>query len=136
MKTLISFLLLLLGTSVIAQNVPYKVVFDLTSKDPANHQAVVRQAKSILDSRPDAQLEVAIYSEALPFVCKEKSTVKPELEALIQTGRITFKVCGETMKRKQVKVTELINGVEVVPDAIYEILTRQKEGWGYIKVAQ
>ncbi len=136
MKTLISFLLLLLGTSAIAQNVPYKVVFDLTSKDPANHQAVVRQAKSILDSRPDAQLEVAIYSEALPFVCKEKSTVKPELEALIQTGRITFKVCGETMKRKQVKVTELINGVEVVPDAIYEILTRQKEGWGYIKVAQ
>ncbi len=136
MKTLISLLLLLTGLSAMAQQTPYKVIFDLTSKDPANHQALVRQAKSILDGRPDAQLEVAIYSEALPFVCKEKSTLKPELEALLQTGRIKFKVCGETMKRRQVAASDLITGVEVVPDAIYEIITRQKEGWGYIKVAQ
>ncbi|WP_109698681.1 DsrE family protein [Chitinophaga deserti] len=136
MKTLVSLLLILFSTAAVAQSVPYKVVFDLTSKDPANHQAVVRQAKSILDGRPDAQLEVAIYSEALPFVCAEKSTVKPEVEALLKTGRMKFKVCGETMKRKQVNTSELITGVEVVPDAIYEILTRQKEGWGYIKVAQ
>jgi intracellular sulfur oxidation DsrE/DsrF family protein len=136
MKTLLSILLLLSGTCAIAQDAPYKVVFDLTSKDPATHQAVVRQAKSILDMRPDAQLEVAIYSEAIPFVCKEKSTFKPELEALLKTGRISFKVCGETMKRKQVKPSDLIDGVSVVPDAIYEIISRQKEGWGYIKVAQ
>lgn len=136
MKKLLAILLLLTGTSVLAQDVPYKVIFDLTSKDPATHQAVVRQARSILQARPDAQLEVAIYSEALPFVCKEKSTLQPELASLLKTGRITFKVCGETMKRKQVKPADLVDGVDVVPDAIYEIISRQKEGWGYIKVAQ
>jgi uncharacterized protein len=38
------------------------------------------------------------------------------------------------MKRHNVDKTQLLPGVEVVPDAIFEIVTKQSEGWGYIKV--
>jgi intracellular sulfur oxidation DsrE/DsrF family protein len=39
------------------------------------------------------------------------------------------------MQRYNVDENRLIPGVKVVPDGIYEIITRQHEGWGYIKVA-
>lgn len=119
-----------------AQKAPYKVIFDLTSKDPANHQAVLRQVRSIMESRPDAKLEVAIYSEGIDMVSKEKSTFSKDIEDLINEKKVTFKVCGATLKRKNMDENQLISGVKVVPDAIYEIISRQKEGWGYIKVAQ
>lgn len=137
MKKLIVLLFLLSGSIyAYAQKIPYKVVFDLTSKDPANHQAVLRQTRSIIESRPDAKLEVAIYSEGIEMVCKEKSAFAKDIEELINEKKVAFKVCGYTLKRKNVDESQLIPGVKVVPDAIYEIISRQKEGWGYIKVAQ
>jgi intracellular sulfur oxidation DsrE/DsrF family protein len=39
------------------------------------------------------------------------------------------------MKRMNVDKSQLIPGVEVVPDGIYEIISKQRENWGYIKVA-
>lgn len=137
MKKLTVLLFLLFGSIYMyAQKAPYKVIFDLTSKDPANHQAVLRQVKSIMESRPDAKLEVAIYSEGIDMVSKEKSTFSKDIEDLINEKKVTFKVCGVTLKRNNMDEDHLISGVKVVPDAIYEIISRQKEGWGYIKVAQ
>ena len=37
------------------------------------------------------------------------------------------------MKRHNVDASQLLPGVTVVPDAIMEIVTKQNEGWGYIK---
>lgn len=137
MKKIIS-LLLLLGCILPAgaQKAPYKVIFDLTSSNPDNQQAVIRQAKAIAESRPDAKLEVAMYSEGIMLVCKEKSPLREEVESLMKDHNVAFRVCGYTLKRKNISESDLIPGVKVVPDAIYEIITRQKEGWGYIKVAQ
>lgn len=39
-----------------------------------------------------------------------------------------------TMKRNNIDKSQLVPGVEVVPDGIYEIVSKQQAGWGYIKV--
>jgi intracellular sulfur oxidation DsrE/DsrF family protein len=39
------------------------------------------------------------------------------------------------MKRHNIDAFQLLPGVSIVPDGIYEIITKQKEGWGYIKAA-
>ena len=39
------------------------------------------------------------------------------------------------MKRNNVNESGLLPGVKVVPDGIYEIISKQHAGWGYIKVA-
>jgi hypothetical protein len=49
---------------------------------------------------------------------------------------VAFKVCAIAMKNNQVEQSQLIPGVQIVPDGIYEIITKQKEGWGYIKAAR
>jgi intracellular sulfur oxidation DsrE/DsrF family protein len=119
-----------------AQTAAYRVIFDITSGDTAAHKTVIRQIKGISQSRPDAQLEVAIYSDALGMVLKDKSIIADAIKELSENKKATFKVCGYTMKRNNVDKSQLLPGVEIVPDAIYEIVTKQHEGWGYIKVAQ
>ena len=127
--------LLLIGTvAVQAQATDYKVVFDMTNKDTASHKTVVRQTSGIAKASPGAQLEVVIYSGALDMVVQGKSIVADAVQELIKNKQATFKVCEVTMKRHNIDKSQLIPGVEVVPDGIYEIITKQRQGWGYIKV--
>ncbi|THU41745.1 hypothetical protein FAM09_06495 [Niastella caeni] len=126
----------LLPVLTIAQTTAYRVIFDITSGDTAAHKTVIRQLKGISQSRPDAQLEVAIYSDALAMVLKDKSIIADAVKELSSNKKASFKVCAATMKRNNVDKSQLIAGVDIVPDAIYEIVTKQHEGWGYIKVAQ
>jgi intracellular sulfur oxidation DsrE/DsrF family protein len=128
--------LVLIPVLSMAQSNAYKVVFDITSGDTAAHRTVIRQMRGISQSRPDAQLEVAIYGNALPMVMKDKSIIAEAIQELSSNKKASFKVCAATMKRHNVDKSQLLPGVDVVPDAIYEIVSKQQEGWGYIKVAQ
>lgn len=127
--------LVLLSAVAIAQTAAYKVIFDITSGDTAAQKAVIRQMRGISQSRPDAQLEVAIYGDALGMVMKDKSIIADAIQELSSSKKASFKVCAATMKRLNVDKSQLLPGVDIVPDAIYEIVTKQHEGWGYIKVA-
>ena len=116
-----------------AQTVPYKVVFDLTSGDTNDHKSVIRWLNGITSERKDAQLEVVFYGQSLDMVQKDKSAVAPALQQLAQSKNVRFAVCAQAMKRHGIEAAQLLPGVTIVPDGIYEIITRQKEGWGYIK---
>ena len=118
-----------------AQNADYKVVFDIASKDAVNQQTVVREANLIRESNPDANIEVVVYGQGLDLVLKDKSTQAATVQQLISDKKVSFKVCAMTMKRNNVDKSQLLPGVEIVPDGIYEIISKQHEGWGYIKVA-
>jgi uncharacterized protein len=115
---------------------PYNVVFDITSKDTADQQTVIRWIKGISQSNPAAQLEVVLYGQSLDMVTKNKSVVSSEVQELSRNQNITFKVCTVAMKRHNLEASELLPGVQTVPDGIYEIITKQGEGWGYIKAAR
>jgi len=131
--SLLITLFVLVSSLVWAQSPDYKVVFDVTSKDTNTYHTVVRQAGSILKANPDAKVEIVIYGGALDLVTKDKSIVAPAVEELAK--KASFKVCAVTMQRNNLDRSRLIPGVETVPDGIYEIITRQKQGWGYIKVS-
>lgn len=138
MKKMLSFLApLLFGPLfLVAQKPDYKVVFDLTSKDPALHQTVVRWINAISKETPDAQLEVVFYGQSLDMVRNDKSTLASDVTALARNNNVSFAVCEMAMKRHNIDKSQLLPGVKTVPDGIYELISRQKEGWGYIKVTQ
>jgi hypothetical protein len=136
MKQVLFFLLFVLTTTFLrAQSVPYNVVFDLTSSDTNDHKAVVRWLNLITQERPDAQLEVVLYGQSLDMVRKDKSSVAPALQQLTQNKNVSVKVCAIAMKHHNIDASQLLPGIGIVPDGIYEIIIKQKEGWGYIKAA-
>lgn len=131
---LTTLLLLLLHFSE-AQTKDYKVVFDLTSNDTTDHKTVIRWLNGISQSNADARLEVVFYGQSLGMVTKDKSTVAEDIKKLTANKNISFKVCEAAMKRQNIDKSQLLPGIETVPDGIYEIMLKQNEGWGYIKAA-
>jgi intracellular sulfur oxidation DsrE/DsrF family protein len=118
-----------------AQAQPYKVVFDLTSKDTAIHGRVMRWIDLITKSNPSADLEVVFYGQSLEMVTKGKSAVEEQVAKFAATKNVHFAVCEHAMKVFNVSKDMLIPGVTTVPDGIYEIVTKEAAGYGYIKVS-
>jgi uncharacterized protein len=137
MKRLILLSVLLVGFYTLrAQTKTYKVVFDITSQDTSRHQAALRHANGMATSYPGSEVEVVVYGGAINMVLKDKSVAVKTIEDITANNKnIKIKVCAVTMKRYNIDKSMLIPGVEIVPDAIVEIITKQGEGWGYIKEA-
>lgn len=125
---------LLLPFLLAAQMKDYQVVFDLTSKDTTAHQAVIRMINLITKETPDAQIEVVFYGQSLDMIRSDKSTVAGEVTRWGNSSNVSFVACEAAMKKHNISKGQLIPGVKTVPDGVYEIISRQKQGWGYIKV--
>jgi intracellular sulfur oxidation DsrE/DsrF family protein len=117
-----------------AQKEDYKVVFDLSSRDTVNQQTLIRELQFIRSTSPAAKITVVLYGHGMDLAVKGRTKLEGELRPLIADPNISFKVCGYTLQRNNVDKSQLLVGVEVVPDGIYEIFSKQKEGWGYVKV--
>ena len=134
-KILTGIFLVLITNYLYAQQTDYKVVFDMSSRDTVSQQAVIREVELIKKHNPAARLEVVIYGQALNLVNKDQSKHAEAISRLLADSNISFKVCAFTLKRYNVEESKLVPGVKIVPDGIYEIISKQREGWGYIKVA-
>jgi uncharacterized protein len=113
---------------------PYKVVFDLTSQDPLDQQAVLRWIKEVSELNPKTKTEVVMYGRGLDLVVSGKTTLASGVKEAMDVPQATFVVCAIAMKNQKVETSQLLAGVQVVPDGIGEIVAKQRAGWGYIKV--
>lgn len=116
------------------QQKPYKVVFDLTSSDPLDQQAVLRWIKEISSVNPKTEMEVVMYGRGLDLVVSGKTTMAAGVAEAINAAHATFSVCAIAMKNQKIDNSQLLANVHTVPDGIGEIVAKQRAGWGYIKV--
>lgn len=116
------------------QSKPYNIVFDITTGDTAVHARVIRWSKGIIETHPDAKVEIVFYGRSLDMVVKNKSVVSADVLKLAADKKVTFAVCEHAMQVFNIKKEQLLSGVTTVPDALYELVTKQAEGFGYIKV--
>lgn len=117
-----------------AQEKPFNIVFDITTNDTATHQRLIRWINGIVVSYPGAKVEVVFYGRALDMVVKDKSTVAGDIIKLGTEKKVTFAACQQAMKVFNISKDQLLNGVTTVPDSLHELVTKQAEGYGYIKV--
>jgi len=113
----------------------YKVVFDLTSGDSLSQQTAVRWVSEITKAEPTAQVEVVMFGKGLPLAVKDRSVVADAVTSLATNKNVAFKVCAIALANQKIDKSQLLPGVQTVPDGIYEVISKQREGWGYIKVA-
>ena len=113
----------------------YKVVFDLTSRDTVDHKLALRWANEVLKADPSAQVEIVLFGQSLAMIAKDKSVVADGITQLSANKNAAVKVCKVAMKAHNVDPSQLVPGVQMVDDGIYEIISKQHDGWGYIKVS-
>ena len=134
-RTLVVGLLALLSLGFVrAKSPPYRVVFDLTSRDSLDQKAVLRWIKEVGTSSPSAQMEVVMYGKGFELVMPERSAYAADVKETIRNPNVKFKVCAIALRNNNVDKSQLLPGVETVPDGIYELFAKQQDHWGYIKV--
>ncbi len=134
-KILLSVSVLFFCSLLLKAQKDYKVVFDLTSGDSLSQQTAIRWVNEITKAEPTAQVEVVMFGKGLPLAVKDKSAVANDVTTLATNKNVAFKVCSIALANQKIDKSQLLPGVQTVPDGIYEIVSKQREGWGYIKVA-
>jgi uncharacterized protein len=114
------------------QTTKHKIVYDLAVADTTMHAGLMRQLNNIKRGWPDAQIEVVVHGKAINLLVTGKSTQANAIKELQAKG-VVFAACENTMKRAKVEKSQLLPNTPTVPMGIGEIVTKQEEGWSYIK---
>ncbi len=136
MKNILLFLVMMVSGLTLAQNEPIKVVFDVTSSNPDVHRTAAKHLRLMAEAYPESEFELVVYSGAFKMVDKKSSVAGETLSTIVNRDNVSIVICEQTMKRHKMTMDDLIPGVGAVPDGIYELVMKQKQGWGYIKEAQ
>ncbi|MBL0342282.1 MAG: DsrE family protein [Bacteroidetes bacterium] len=111
---------------------PHRIIFQLVSGDTLAHMQLMKQLNNILAIAPGTQMEVVCHGPGLEMLVSDKTIVAEKIKKLTQSG-VTFKACEFSMKERNVEKIRILPEAGVVPGGIIEIVTRQEQGWSYIK---
>jgi intracellular sulfur oxidation DsrE/DsrF family protein len=127
---------LCLSRGSFAQGKTHHVVFAVTSGDEADWKMTMGNIRNLTEGlKPDAtEVEVVAYSQGLNLV-KQGSALAAEITAL-QEKHVRFVACQNSMRMQHVEAKDLLPGVESVPSGIVEVVTKQEQGWSYIKAGR
>jgi len=70
----------------------------------------------------------------LDMIVKNRSIVENDVIKLAMEKKVSFVACEHAMHVFNIDRSQLLSGVTTVPDGLYELVIKQAEGYGYIKV--
>jgi intracellular sulfur oxidation DsrE/DsrF family protein len=111
---------------------PLKIVFQLTTDDTTAHKALMKQLGNITSVKPDTRIEVVCHGPGLDMLRKDRSIVADKVKGFAAKG-ITFSACEFSLKERNVPKESILPAAGFVEAGIIHIVTRQAEGWYYIK---
>lgn len=110
-----------------------ETVFHLTSGDPNDHsQALANVANLLADAEVDVDVALVVNGSGV-FALHEHEPASSQVEELIEDG-VDVCVCANSLEARDLAVTDLADGVEVVSSGVGELTRRQADGAAYIKV--
>lgn len=135
MKTLITLCLsiVLYASTSFAQNTSaHKIIFQLVTADTLSHKVLMKQLGNILSVAPDTKIEIVCQGPGLEMMMLNKTIVANKIKDF-KTKVVVFNVCEFSMKDRNIDKSKMIEEASFVPAGIIEIVTKQEQGWSYIK---
>lgn len=110
----------------------HRIIFQLTSGDTTSHKQLMKQCNNILSVSPTTQIEVVCHGAGLDMLVAGKTIVEDKINALTEKG-VVFNACEFSIKERKVDRATIISKSGFVPAGIIEIVSKQEQGWSYIK---
>lgn len=113
---------------------PRQIIFCITEGDDEAIHHVLSSANNVLKfyGPENVEMRIVAYYHGIRGVLSREKEIAVRVDALMQYG-VEFVACGNTMRTKKIKESELIDGTEVVTAGIVEMIERVKSGWTYIR---
>lgn len=107
-----------------------QIVFSIKSADDEEINHVLSSANNVLKfyGPEKVHMRIVAYYHGIKALLKKEKDIAVRVDALMQYD-VEFVACGNTMKTKNIKPEELIDGVEIVTAGIVEMVERVQEGW-------
>lgn len=112
-------------------SINYNVVIQLTSDDEIVQKALLNQINNLLSSLPGINIEVVVHGNGISMLL-ENSSLKNNIERAYKSG-IQFLACNNTLISHKLTPSNLFDLIKVIPSAVAHLVTRQYEGWAYLK---
>jgi len=110
----------------------HKIIFQLSSDDTLVHKSLVRQLHNLLNAAPGSMIEVVCLGPGLNFLVTAKTVVQDKIREL-KDRSVLFLACENTMRERNIPRDRIIPEAGFIPSGLIEIITKQEEGWVYIK---
>lgn len=110
----------------------HKIIFQLTSDDTLVHKSLIRQLNNVLTAAPTSEIEIVCHGPGICMMMKDRTVVLDKIKQLKAKG-VVFMACENTMREKTISKDNIIPEAGFVPSGLVEIITKQEEGWPYIK---
>ena len=122
--------------SASAQAKAHRVLFAVTSPEEADWRLAMGNMRNLLAGLgPETvEVEVVAFGPGLNMV-KKGSTAETDLKTLEEKHVHVF-ACENAMRSQHVTKEDLLEGTGTVPAGIVEVVTKQEQGWTYIKAGR
>lgn len=118
--------------SVPQENNQHKIIFQLSIDDSLAHKALMKQLNNITTVAPGTKIEVVCHGPGLNMLVLGKTTVQEKILQM-KMKDIEFVACEFSMSERNVPKEKIIPEAGFVKAGIIEIVTKQEQGWSYIK---
>ena len=107
-----------------------QIIFSIKSgsDDEINH--VLSSANNVLNfyGAENVQMEIVAYYNGIKTLLKVNKKIASRVRALMLLD-VEFVACRNTMRSKNIKEEELIEGTSIVTAGVVELIERVKDGW-------
>lgn len=114
-----------------------RVVYHIASSDTAG--AALRNLANHLNASPDVKIVVVAHNDGVDFLLRgardaSGQPFEPAVSRFLERG-VEFRVCNNTLERRQIDASQVIPAASLVPSGIAEISRLQsQEGYAYMRL--
>ncbi len=120
----------------LAQQKHHKIVVAVTSGDEADWHLAAGNIRNLLTGfeKDGVEIEVVAFGPGINMVIKP-SAADADIQGLM-AKHVKFVACENSMRAHKVTAADLVTGVGTVPSGIVEVVSKQEDGWVYIKAGR
>ncbi|WP_227380569.1 DsrE family protein [Haladaptatus halobius] len=108
-------------------------VIHLISGDETEQETALAIAQNLLDDESGTidDVAVVIQSEGIKAVTPDGDSTE-QVRSLLDEG-VSFRACSNTLDMMDLNESDLIGGVETVPEGAVEVTRLENEGYAYMR---
>lgn len=110
-----------------------QTVIHVISGDEAEQETGLKIARNLIKDESGGIDDVAIVAQSKGIAAVTSSgDAADRVESLLSDG-VTFSACSNTLAAMDLEESDLIEGVETVPEGAVEVTRLQTEGYAYLR---
>lgn len=108
-------------------------MIQVSDNDPAKWHLVLKNAKNLQDDvgAANVDIEIVAYGPGIGMLKLDSPTGSRITNAM--KANIKVLACENTMRGQKLTRDDMLSGLTYVPAGVTEIMTKQGEGWAYLR---